>query len=96
LARLAREAHVTPFDRRILAAVAEKQWRGEVGLCKQFGGVDQHKPTVDALFYLVRSGRLDWFGAENRGDVPLRYRVTGLGRAYLATTHGGGAETDTP
>lgn len=77
---------VGSFEHRVLAVVAQKNWRGEVGLCKQFGGVDQHAPTVDALFSLVRSGHLEWFGAENRGDVPMRYRTTGLGRAFLATS----------
>jgi hypothetical protein len=85
--RFVSEAQVlSKLERRILKAVATKRWRGEVGLCKEFGGVDQHGPTVDALFSLVRWNYLEWFGAEGRGDVPLRYRVTGLGRAHLATT----------
>ncbi len=60
---------------RVLAYIAAKRWRGELGIVRHF------RPSLssaveDALFELVTAGKLEWFGAEDpNGHLPLRYRV---------------------
>jgi hypothetical protein len=66
---------MTEFEQKLFDAVRAKKWRGEVGLCREFGKCDEDPNVVDALFVLVRNGHLEWFGAENNGSLPLRYRV---------------------
>lgn len=71
---------------RVLAYVAEKRWRGEIGIIRHFtrkvhvpgGWCRERAPrsVEDALFELVKAGKLEWFGAEDpNGHLPLRYRV---------------------
>lgn len=64
--------YMEKLKRGLLALVRKARWRGEVSLCKRFGGKETHSPTEDALYELVREGHLAWFG---RDDRPLRYRV---------------------
>jgi hypothetical protein len=77
-----------PFQRSVLASVAGSKWRGEVSLCLEFGGSENHAPTEDALWWLVRAGFVQWFGAD---DKPLRYRVTSSGRFELSLAREAGA-----
>ena len=72
----------------VLAYVAERKWRGEIGIVNHFSKMERTGPgswarrfsgpmVEDALFELVVAGKLQWFGAEDpNGHLPLRYRVT--------------------
>jgi predicted DCC family thiol-disulfide oxidoreductase YuxK len=77
---------------RVLSFVAEKRWRGEIGVVRHFtrkvhfpgGWCRENAPrsVEDALYELVTAGKLEWFGAEDpNGHLPLRYRVTKTTRA---------------
>lgn len=64
----------------LLADITRAAWRGEVSLVRRYGcpscrASGQCQEVADALFALVREGRIEWFGAEGDGSRPLRYRL---------------------
>lgn len=77
----------TPTLRRdVLAFVKERRWRGEERIIREFtrlrpvgGGAWVARASrgmiEDTLFDLVLREEIIWFGADNRGDRPMRYRA---------------------
>jgi hypothetical protein len=74
------------FRREVLAFVLEKRWRGEEGIIRHFTKMGRTGPrswarrcsramVEDALFDLVLRKKLEWFGAEDDGSKPMRYRA---------------------
>jgi hypothetical protein len=68
------------LNHTLLSLLGESKWRGEVSMCQQIACSDEHQPTEDALFELVKEGLAEWFGSN---DLPLRYRITPAGNAKL-------------
>lgn len=64
--------YMKALKRAVLAEVRSAAWRGEVRLCRKFGGGPTHTQTEDALYELLREKKIEWFGPDDR---PLRYRV---------------------
>lgn len=61
------------LEHRLYQAIQNAAWRGEVSLCREFGGGPTSEPVEDALYALVREKKIEWFG---NNDRPLRYRVS--------------------
>jgi len=61
-----------PEKLRLLRAIRKATWRGEVSLCREFGGAASSPAVEDALYELVREKKIEWFGDNDR---PLRYRA---------------------
>jgi hypothetical protein len=76
-------ARLPELQSKLLAAILAKAWRGEASLCRQFdrnwlGNRASEARSVaveDALFALVRAGKIEWFGGGDQGFGPLKYRA---------------------
>lgn len=79
------------LEEKLLAAIKAKSYRGEASLCRQFdrdwtgwrASEARSEKVEDALFRLVRTGRIEWFGGGPRGFDPLKYRVAGKPRSAM-------------
>ena len=71
------EAEKAKLKERLVRYVSGSHFRFEDAMCKRFGeyGTDDSSDVEDALFELVKEGKLEWFGAEEDGSKPLRYRL---------------------
>ena len=72
------------FRRKVFAFVTQKSWRSEDTVINHFtrwmdrgssGFRVASRGIEDALFDLVLRKKLEWYGAEGRGDLPMKYRV---------------------
>lgn len=59
---------------RLFRFIAGARYRREPNMCRRFGafGTNDSSDVEDALFELVREGKIAWFGDN---DKPLWYRV---------------------
>jgi hypothetical protein len=72
------------FRCKVFAFVTEKAWRSEDTVIAHFtrwtdtgdGGFRNATRSMveDALFDLVLRKKLEWYGAEGRMDLPMKYR----------------------
>jgi len=72
------------FRRKVFAFVTQKAWRSEDTVIAHFTRwIDQGEGgyrnatrgmVEDALFDLVLRKKLEWYGAEGSGDLPMKYR----------------------
>lgn len=68
---------------KLLRAILARAWRGEASLCRQFdkrwkgrhASEARSEAVEDALFALVRAGKIEWFGGGEQGVEPLKYRA---------------------
>ena len=65
---------------QLLEHIAGAKWRGEADMAKRFGGPtfrngNECLEVSDALFALVLEEKIEWFGSEEDGSKPLRYRL---------------------